>query len=252
MWEINSHNIYKNMDFRNIMIEELKDTLNLDDKEAKIFIALHKRSKASINDLLKYTKIERRTIYDVLERLIQKGYVNYITENNHKIYSPLDINSIREDLNQKTKKFESIIPSLKKIMPEEELGAGIFTGKKGITSIFNEIISLKETHYAFGDVSKFVENTGFDTQRFLNSLKELKLSEKIIYPEGKKVLKIPRGEYRVLDTSVVPPTPVIIYGNITAIFLFSEPVTIIRIENKEFTESYKKYFQHYWNIGKKI
>jgi sugar-specific transcriptional regulator TrmB len=53
-------------------MDEIKHIFQLDDKESKIFSALIKLKKASVNALMKKTNIERRTIYDILERLIQK------------------------------------------------------------------------------------------------------------------------------------------------------------------------------------
>jgi len=233
-------------------MDDLQEVLNLDAKESKLFVALYKLSRASVNDLLKQTKIERRTIYDVLERLIQKGYVRYIVENKKRMYIPTDVNSIEEELKHKSQRFKELIPTIKGLkLDTGSIDVEILTGKKGITMIFNEIVVSEKEHLAFGDVSKFVENTGFDTQNFLKRLKEKKVSEKIIYPEGKKILKIPKGQYKILNTKLVPPTPVIIYGNIVAIFLFADPVTIIRIDNAEVALSYKKYFNHYWSIGKK-
>lgn len=233
-------------------MEDLQEVLDLDSKEEKLFVALCKLSRGSVNDLLKQTKIERRTIYDVLERLIQKGYVRHIIENGKRVYTPTDTNSIQEELEHKTERFKELVPMLQNLKLENNsIDVEILTGKNGISMIFNEIVISGKEHLAFGDVSKFVENTGFDTQKFLKRLTKLKATEKIIYPEGKKMLKIPGGQYKVLDVKLVPPTPVIIYGDVTAIFLFADPVTIIRIKNSEVTSSYKKYFDHYWSMGKK-
>jgi sugar-specific transcriptional regulator TrmB len=234
-------------------MEDLQEVLGLDDKESKIFVALCKLSKGSVNDIMKQTKIERRTIYDVLERLIQKGYARYIIENRRRVYTSTDVNSIQEELNNKSERFKELLPKLQNLkLDSSSISVELLTGKSGITMIFNEIVESEKEHYAFGDVSKFVENVGFDTQNFLNRLIKKKVSEKIIYPEGKKILKIPKGQYKILETKLIPPTPVIIFGNVTVIFLFANPVTIIRIDNAEIALSYMKYFNHYWSMGKKV
>jgi len=231
-------------------MEEIKQIFQLDDKESKIFSTLIKMKYATVNSLMKHTNIERRTIYDILERLIQKGYARYIYENNVKTYLPTNKDILLESLQKKVEDFKGIMPQFYSL-DQKESHIEIFNGIEGIRMVFNEIVSSREIHYAFGDVSKFVEQTGFDTQKFLARLERIGAREKIIYSKGKKVLRIRRGEYRFLRTDLVPPTPVIICGGVTFLFMFSDPILIIRIDNKEITTSYMSYFNTYWKMAKK-
>jgi len=42
-----------------------------------------------------------------------------------------------------------------------------------------------------------------------------------------------------------------IYGNGVAIIIFGkESYSIVRIENKDFADSYRNYFKHYWKTSK--
>jgi len=54
-------------------------------KDAEIYLALIKFERANISELIKKTSIERRTIYDVLERLIQKGWASFSEETRNNI-----------------------------------------------------------------------------------------------------------------------------------------------------------------------
>jgi sugar-specific transcriptional regulator TrmB len=232
-------------------MEDLSHIFGLDEKEKSIFSVLIKIKHASVNVLMKKTQIERRTIYDVLERLIQRGYVRYSLENGVRIYHPTDKEVLLESLSKKVEDFKQIMPQFDSVQGSEDANVELFKGIEGIRMVFNEIVALKETHYAFGDVSKFVEKAGFDTQKFLARLERAGAKEKIIYPVGKKILRIQKGEYRVLSKDLVPPTPVIICGDVTFLFMFSDPVLVIRIDNKEMTSSYKKYFDTYWKTAKR-
>jgi len=231
-------------------MEELRQIFQLDDKESKIFSALIKAQRATVNALMKRTNIERRTIYDILERLIQKGYVRYIYQNNVKTYLPTNKDILLESLQKNVEDFRNIMPRLESFDLKES-HVEMFNGIEGVRMVFNEIVSSKKTHYAFGDVSKFVEQAGFDTQKFLSRLERIGAREKIIYPQGKKALRIRKGEYRFLRRDLVPPTPVIIYGMVTFLFIFSDPILIIRIKSDEVTSSYMSYFETYWKIAKK-
>jgi len=231
-------------------MDEIKQVFELDDKETKVFSALIKMQSSTVNTLMKKTNIERRTIYDILERLIQKGYARYVYENNVKTYSPTNKEILLESLQKKVEDFKQIMPQFDSL-DTKEAHIELFNGIEGVRMVFNEIVASKDIHYAFGDVSKFVEQTGFDTQKFLARLERQNAHEKIIYAEGKKALRIKNGEYRFLKKELVPPTPVIICGNVTFLFMFSDPILIIRMDNKEITSSYKAYFETYWKIAKK-
>jgi predicted transcriptional regulator len=231
-------------------MDDIKHIFQLDDKESKIFSTLIRYKRSSVNTLMKKTQIERRTIYDVLERLIQKGYVRFVVENAVRMYTPTDKKVLLESLTKKVEDFKAVMPMFDSI-ENDDAHVELFKGVEGIRMVFNEIVASKDVHYAFGDVSKFVEKTGFDTQKFLLRLERFGAREKIIYPVGKKILRIKNGEYKVLSLDLVPPTPVIICGDVTFLFMFSDPVLVIRIDNKEMTSSYKKYFDTYWKMAKK-
>ncbi|MGV8141935.1 MAG: helix-turn-helix domain-containing protein [Candidatus Woesearchaeota archaeon] len=231
-------------------MDEIRQIFQLDDKDAKIFSALIKTKRATVNVLMKHTNIERRTIYDILERLIQKGYARYVYENNVKTYFPTDKDILLESLQKKVEDFKGLMPQFD-TFDTKDSHVELFNGIEGIRMVFDEIVSSKAIHYAFGDVSKFVEQAGFDTQRFLSRLEKIDAQEKIIYPKGNKALRIRKGEYRFLRRDLVPPTPVIICGKVTFLFMFSNPILIIRIDNAEISDSYMSYFETYWKIAEK-
>ena len=231
-------------------MEEIRQIFHLDDKESKIFSALIKTKKATVNSLMKKTNIERRTIYDILERLIQRGYARYVHENGVKTYMPANKDILLESLQKNVDDFRNIMPQFDALTSKES-HVEMFSGIEGIRMVFNEIVASRTIHYAFGDVSKFVEKANFDTQKFLARLDRIGAKEKIIYPEGNKALRIRKGEYRLLRRDLVPPTPVIICDGVTFLFMFSDPILIIRIDNREITSSYLSYFETYWKIAKK-
>ena len=83
---------------------------------------------------------------------------------------------------------------------------------------------------------------------FLEYLEGRGIKEKVIYPKGEPVKKIKLGQYKPLDKSLIPPTPTIIYGNVTAQFIFTDPITIIKITSKEITQTNLKYFDTFWRM----
>jgi sugar-specific transcriptional regulator TrmB len=226
-------------------------SIGFGEKDAEIYLALIRLEKASIADLMKKTSIERRTIYDVLERLIQRGWAGYFEENGRKYYLATSPEIILKDLEQKNKEFEKIIPELTSLNEKSsEAKVEILKGVKGLRTIFLEIIHLKETHYAFGNIAPFISDEKYTpaVKEFLEYLEGRGIHEKIIYPKGEPIKKIKKGEYKAINKELIPPTPTIIYGDVTAQFIFTDPITIIKIKSKEITDTNRRYFDTFWRM----
>ncbi|MDA3837215.1 MAG: BlaI/MecI/CopY family transcriptional regulator [Nanoarchaeota archaeon] len=225
--------------------------IGFQNKDADIYLELMKSGKATILDLTKRTSIERRTIYDVLERLMQKGFVSYFEENKKKIYLPTNPEIILNEFEERKSKFEKIIPQLNSLdKKKDEAKVEVLKGVNGLKTIFLEIISQKQMHYSFGNISPFISDKKYIpvVKTFLEYLEGRGVKEKIIYPKGESINKIKGGQYKSIDKSLIPPTPTIIYGDTTAQFVFTDPITIIKIQNKEITKTHKRYFDTFWEI----
>jgi sugar-specific transcriptional regulator TrmB len=251
MWELFSHNIYILPCPNPIkMMEELEST-GLDPKEAKIYLALLKIGRGTANQIMLKTNIERRTIYDVLERLIQKGYATYYKESRTTIYTPTDPLTILHNLEDKKDDFKKIIPQLASLKEaEENVEVEIFKGREGVKNAFFDVINNSKMHYAFGNVSLFNEQFTVQLKKALSKIESKGYREKIIYPKGKEMMTIKGGEYRQLDQKLMPPSPVVIYNDVTCLFIMGDPPMVIKIKSKEIAKTHLAYFNTYWEMSK--
>lgn len=234
------------------MNEALRD-IGFDEKETEIYLALLKTSRGTVSELLKHTGIERRTIYDVLERLVQKGRVSYFEENSTRTYQAIAPEIILEDIKEKQHQFQAIIPRLHQLKASpQHAKVEILKGVKGLMAIFHEIVAGSHEHLAFGDISPFINDEKYKliVKKFLLQLEENKLGEKIIYAKGDEVKKIKKGEYRAIEKSLIPPAPTIIYGDVVTQVVFTNPLTIIKTTSKELAETHRQYFEHFWKLAK--
>jgi sugar-specific transcriptional regulator TrmB len=232
---------------------EILESIQFDEKEANIYVALLKEGNSSVSELLKHTKIERRTIYDVLERLIQKGRVSYYVENNVRKYDAIDPEVILDEYQRKGESFKKIIPNLQSLHKvPKDAKVEILKGVQGLNIIFHEIINGKHEHFAFGDISPFISEEKYKrvVNKFLLHLKEQKLKEKIIHEKGQPVKKIPQGTYKGIEREFIPPSPTIIYGNVITQYIYTDPLTIIKITSKEIAQTHKEYFNYFWKLAK--
>lgn len=231
-------------------MKEIFYQIGFDEKETQIYLTLTKLKTGKVSDILKKTKIERRTIYDVLERLIQKGYVTYYKENNTQIYKPVNPEIILKKLEEQKEDFEKIIPQIKSLKEKENhTEVEILKGKQGIRTIFQEILNEKE-HLGIGDLEPFLEEYQLDAKKFVNQMIKLNHKEKIIYQKDQKITKIKTGEYKVLEKDSMPPIQTIIYADTVIQFVLDEIPILIKIKNKKIAKTHKDYFYKYWKIAK--
>ena len=125
--------------------------LGLTANEAKVYVALLELGSTPAGPLIKKAKMFRAAVYDLLEMLIEKGLVSYVIKANRKYYEAHDperlleyIESRKQELDEKREELEKILPSLrlmKKLSKEQE--ASIYEGKKGLKSIYEDILKEK-------------------------------------------------------------------------------------------------------------
>jgi sugar-specific transcriptional regulator TrmB len=238
-------------------LDSLK-TLGLAPGEIKTYEAILISGIATINIIHEKTGIERRGIYDTINKLIKKGLIAYIVEDGKRTYhiappSKLqeEANKIKEDLT----KFESLMPDIQKIYEAEkpEIGLEAFRGIEGIKSIWEDMLNYKEIRWiGSGNYMPSQHPIFFkhwNTKRKEKKIKSLHLFRKEI---RSKVIK-DAGDAKFLPEEFSGnPTVTCIYGNKVVNFLFSGDFFAFVIESKELADNYRRYHKYLWDkVGKK-
>ena len=96
-------------------MEKQLTKLGFSENEAKIYLELLKNKDIQAGLLSKNTGINRRTTYDSLQRLIEKGYVGFNISANKKIFFAMNPKVIIKNLKEMEEEAEKIIPSLMKL-----------------------------------------------------------------------------------------------------------------------------------------
>ena len=95
--------------------------LGFSEGEGKVYISILHSDNATLQSIHEATGIERRNVYDIINKLISKGLVAYFIENRHKIYRINHPGSImayleeeEKELAEKKKALSDELPSLLK------------------------------------------------------------------------------------------------------------------------------------------
>jgi len=134
------------------MFEKYLEDLGLSEKEAKVYLSLLEVDNDSVLDLAEKTKINRTTIYPVLESLAKKGLISEVKVDKKVRFQaePPErletyVERQRIGLEEHAKRLKDVIPQLKSVQREtgERPVVKIHEGKEGIVSsledFFNDV-----------------------------------------------------------------------------------------------------------------
>ena len=137
-------NVYIAVKHPDVMVIEKLQKIGLNLNEAKIYLTLLRLGSAQAGKISKESQINRTTTYDSLERLIEKGLVTFVIEANKKVFRPVAPERLLDQIKEKEKTIEEILPELNSIFKEskEKEETYIYKGRKGMISILQDILKI--------------------------------------------------------------------------------------------------------------
>ena len=230
------------------------EEMGLSPKEIKIYTTLLRIGSSSVTSISKYSGIDRTLCYSLLNKLIDRGYVGFVTDRQSKKFSATDPAKLLSDLEVQTVQMEKLLPELEKLKGKrnEPVSVQIFQGREGPKWMFADFMTQKNDAYIYGDL-QYEYIAPIQLEKYFNYLKKHKLYEHCIIPEGESPKMTPvHSEVRTVPQHMLSPSSVWIYGETVTITIWSEPIITIAIRNKEITNNYRTYFKFMWDtIGKK-
>jgi sugar-specific transcriptional regulator TrmB len=228
--------------------------------ESEVYLALLKKGQSLAGELAAETTISRPHVYDSLNKLIEKGLASYVIKDNKKYFkaaNPKELIKFLEEekdkIDSKQKEIESFLPTLLKLqktrMPKTTVE--VYEGKEGLKTALLDIINVGEDFVAFGATHRFEKVLPVFSKIFVKKREKKNIRARILVVEGENPIKTHLNEYRWIPKEYSLPSTTIIYGNNTAILLYSDEPFGIIIKNKEIAESYRHYFELQWKARKK-
>jgi HTH-type transcriptional regulator, sugar sensing transcriptional regulator len=135
------------------MIEEL-ERLGLTNGEARVYVALLKHESSTVGPIVQESRVAYSKIYEVLQRLAEKGLASFIVKNKTRYYqaaSPHSLNDYmkrkEEELIQNKELLKKLTPSLTQLQTNTtQESTQIFVGQKGIIAAYDIMLSKAKKH----------------------------------------------------------------------------------------------------------
>jgi len=250
------------MDFMNT---KLLEEIGLTKGEITVYLTLLKLGETTTGKIIDDAQISSGKIYEILEKLIKKGLVSYITKEKTKYFNATSPNRIldflyekEKQIKEKEKELEKEIPLLLKLQEsnKKEHETYLYKGYKGIqTAIFGALENLNQDDkvLAMGVISSKDEKYNLLWQRWHNERIKRKIKCKIIFSDKGEYYEIFR-KIKLVDIRLlegITPSAIDIMGDNVLIFTYGEEPSCLFISNKEIANSFKTFFETMWKVAKK-
>lgn len=241
---------------------ELLEEIGLTKSEIAVYLALLELGSSSTGKIVEKSKVASSKIYEILEKLIQKGLVSYVIQANIKHFqasSPnrlLDyINEKKQSIEDKEKKLIELIPQLelKRNLSKNENETNVFKGIKGAQTAFEDILQECKKNdeiqiIGFTELNPEFEN--FLIKFHKKRAKENIYLKTIFGPNLKNLInefkKMPYTEVKVSLSNEQRTVAFLLYKDKVLFSIPNENIWI-QIKSRKLNESFKTYFNEEWN-----
>lgn len=238
------------------MQKESLTSLGLTDGEAKVYLALLKSGSSTVGPIVKEAKVAYSNIYEILDRLLQKGLVSFIIKEKTRYYQAAPPSQLSEYLEKKESRLEQEKSALKKLIPEleklqlatQQQQAEIFLGFKGIKTAYERMAQQKgDKEWLFFYFSQKDYNQEADEffTRSYSLFKNLNLKG-ISSPDYKNSEFIKKTRLKIKYVSFPIPGNIDIHQDKLLITSWQQPLAIL-ITSKDIAEKFRQYFYSIWN-----
>ena len=245
------------------MIKEKLQKIGLTEGESQIYELLIETGETKAGTLVKKATLASSKVYDVLQKLVNKGLASFVIKNNVKHYQATPPERLVDFLEEKKLEIKQAQDEMLKLIPiikekqnakGEQSNTRMYMGKEGPKIALKELVEASKKdgyNYGYGtEENPFVEYYPHELKEFFNAEKKHNLRTLLIFTQGHKQ-KQPYAQIKYLPSEFIARVRTMIAGDKVFLIDFTKPFTTIIIENKQIAKSYKDHFLILWKLAKK-
>ncbi|MBU2616228.1 MAG: hypothetical protein KKC19_03935 [Nanoarchaeota archaeon] len=236
------------------MNKDILIKLGLTDGESKVYLALLKTGSSTVGPIVKEAHVAYSNIYEILDRLLDKGLISYIIKEKTKHFQAVSPSGLKEYLKIKEGKIQEEKIELERLIPELEnlqnrqnrQEAEIFTGLKGIKTAYYKMLdkgSKKETWFFFyTDEGQITDDFYGDMYPVFKKIPSKGIANKAY----RKSDFIKKTKFNVKYVGFPLPGTIDIYKDKVMLISWKPIPTAILIISEEISNKFKEYFNSIW------
>ncbi len=141
--------------------------LDLNGRQARIYLALLQLGSAGAIEIAKYTKFKHPTVYDVLDDLKERRLVTETMTEGRKLFHAENPDNLQWEIDRRQSVLSALLPDLKTLYQggEHHTRLHFYEGAEGGDAIRRELLSVREKrYYYFGSVQDMFKLTSNEVE----------------------------------------------------------------------------------------
>lgn len=242
-----------------MLIDTLRN-IGLTEKESKVYLACLELGASVVSEIAKRARINRVTTYDILDKLISKGFINFITKDGIKYFDPTKPDLIFENTKRKVENFKKSLPDLRRLHGDTvHPRVHYFEGLDGLKSIYADTLTSSTEILNYANSEEIREYWPDYDIEYVNVRAQKKIFLRGIAPHDKVGIKVASEnekyyrDIRLIDHKKYNFTNEInIYEDKVSIISFREGLIGMIIESHEIADTQRAIFKMVWEMAKKL
>jgi predicted transcriptional regulator len=243
------------------MVMDIWSKLGFSEGEGRVYEAIMNTEHATLQYIHEQTGIERRNVYDIINKLIHKGLVSYIDENKHKVYRVTNPRKLfdyfereKEQIEDRQKTVMDELPKLQRMYESNKpkLDAKIYRGKEGLRAIFDELLEYDDIWFIGGNwgMKKYLGQRWCENWDRKRVEKKIKWHDIITQPSAflsepmSNKLKFYEAKY--LPEEFSSPNVFGMTREFVVNLYWGDPLFAVVIENEQVAKNYITHFEYLW------
>ncbi len=232
--------------------------LGLNENEAKFYLAALELGPTTILKLSKKTGLQRSSIYEFMDNLLEKGVIETVISGKRKLYKGAEPEKLKHLLKRQEELLDSIIPELSALMNKgiQRPKIMLFEGTEGIKRVYEDLLDQPEgsEFVAFTSVEDIMSVISESYKAsFLNRRTKRNISVKVILKTDKFSKEyIADNKKEIRETKAVSKkdfplsNEINIYQNKVGVLSFGDEKIGVIIESPQIANSMRAIFNLLW------
>ena len=241
------------------MLDTVLVELGLTKNEVKVYLALLKLGSGTVLEITKVSKVHRVNVYDVLERLSEKGLISNVVESDKRIYSAANPEQFTELLKEKEMLLSKVLPELKNVynLKKEKQQVQHFFGPDGVMRAYYMMLEQNAKIFGIGGSGLNRKYLAHRHELWNKERLKRKITGQVLYYESSRNSETAGWNDKTMEIRYIPDTfktncMIDICGDLVINLIpVEEHVAAIVIENKTLADSYRQIFSFMWGFAKK-
>jgi sugar-specific transcriptional regulator TrmB len=233
------------------------EQLGMSDKQARLYLATLEIGSGTVVQISRKAGITRGSTYDILEEMLEKGFVSKTDKDKHMVFSAIDPEVLMKRYQDHLRSFEMSLPELKGLFHKHSRPrVRYFEGIEGVKRVYEDTLTSTTDILNFANSRTLREYWPEYDRDYVRERIRKGIVLRGIAPDdeyGRQVRKDDKKSLR--ETRLLPAgeffftNEINIYDNKVAIASFGDELIGIIIESKEIADTQRDIFRMAWSFA---